>query len=84
MDFIEGLSKVRGKSIILTGVNRFSKYAHFIALSHPYSASLVSRAFFKASFVYTASPPPLLVIVIRSSPATCGVTSSRWLASSFA
>jgi len=37
MDFIESLPKVRGKSVILTVVDRFSKYAHFIALSHPYS-----------------------------------------------
>jgi len=46
MDFIESLPKVRGKSVILTVVDRFSKYAHFINLSHPYSASSVTRAFF--------------------------------------
>ena len=46
MDFIEGLPKVHGKSVILTVVDRFSKYARFIALSHPYTASSVARAFF--------------------------------------
>jgi hypothetical protein len=46
MDFIEGLPKVGGKSVILTVVNRFSKYAHFIALGHPYTAASVARAFF--------------------------------------
>ena len=46
MDFIEGLPKVAGKSVILTVVDRFFKYAHFIALGHPYTASSVARAFF--------------------------------------
>jgi transposase InsO family protein len=46
MDFVEALPKVHGKSVILTAVDRFSKYAHFIALSHPYTASSIARAFF--------------------------------------
>jgi hypothetical protein len=46
MDFIEGFPKVGGKSVILTVVDRFSKFAHFIALGHPYTAALVAKAFF--------------------------------------
>jgi hypothetical protein len=46
MDFIEALPKVHGKNVILTVVNRFSKFAHFIPLSHPYTASSVARTFF--------------------------------------
>jgi hypothetical protein len=46
MDFIEGLPKVGGKSVILTVVDRFSKFAHFIPLGHPYAAASVGKAFF--------------------------------------
>jgi hypothetical protein len=37
INFIEGFPKVSGKSVILIVVDRFSKYAHFIPLSHPYT-----------------------------------------------
>jgi hypothetical protein len=46
MDFVEGLPRVHSKSVILTMVDRFSMYGHFIALSHPYTAASVARAFF--------------------------------------
>jgi hypothetical protein len=48
LDFVEGLPKVHDKSVILMVVDRFSKYAHFIALSHPYTIISVARAFFEA------------------------------------
>jgi hypothetical protein len=35
MDFVEGFPQVGGKSVILTIIDRFSKMAHFVALSHP-------------------------------------------------
>jgi hypothetical protein len=46
MDFMEGFPCVHGKWVILTVVNRFLKYSHFIALGHPYTATSVTRAFF--------------------------------------
>lgn len=36
LDFVEALPRVRSKSVILTIVERFSKYSHFIPLAHPY------------------------------------------------
>ena len=45
MDFITGLPKSEGKSVIMVVVDRLTKYAHFCALSHPFKASRVATAF---------------------------------------
>jgi len=84
MDFIEGLPKVAGKSVILTVVDRFSKYAHFLALGHPYTATSVARAFFDG--IVRLHGFPLSIVSDRDpcSLAMCGRTFSRWRACSFA
>ncbi|XP_055960653.1 transposon Tf2-1 polyprotein [Mercurialis annua] len=46
MDFIDALPPSSGKSVLFVVVDRFSKYAHFIPMSHPYSAVSVARIFF--------------------------------------
>lgn len=47
MDFIEGLSSSNRKSVIMVVVDRLSKYAHFSALSHPYTAATVVDVFIR-------------------------------------
>lgn len=45
MDFIEGLPKSEGYSIILVVVDCFTKYAHFISLKHPFTTAFVALSF---------------------------------------
>jgi hypothetical protein len=63
MDFIQGFPKVGGKSVILTVVDRFSKFTHFNPLSHPYSANSVAKAFFDQ--------------IVRLHKIPCSITSDR-------
>jgi len=46
MDFIEGLPKSQGKSCVMVVVDKFTKYSHFLALSHPFTAAGIAKVFF--------------------------------------
>ena len=37
MNFVEGVPKSNNKDVILVIVDRFTKYAHFLTLSHPFT-----------------------------------------------
>lgn len=50
MDFITGLPKSQGKEVIYVEVDRLSKYAHFFALHHPYSAVDVAQVYLDGVF----------------------------------
>ncbi|GJY87370.1 retrotransposon-related protein [Tanacetum coccineum] len=45
MDFIEGLPSSHGKSAIFVIVDRLSKYAHFIPLSHTFRVAQLAQVF---------------------------------------
>lgn len=45
MDFIDGLPKSQGYTVILVVVDRLTKYAHFMAVKHPYTAATIAQLF---------------------------------------
>ena len=42
MDFFEGLPKSQLKAMVLVVVDKFTKFVHFVPLSHPYSVAKVA------------------------------------------
>lgn len=60
MDFIEGLPYSQGKNVIFVVVDRFSKYAHFVPLSHPYTAPTVAHVFFDNIFKLHGLPESIV------------------------
>ncbi|GKC97849.1 putative mitochondrial protein [Tanacetum coccineum] len=47
MDFVDGLPKSKGYSVIMVVVDRLSKSAHFAPLKHPYTAASVATVFLR-------------------------------------
>jgi hypothetical protein len=60
MDFVDGLPNSQGKSVIYVVVDRLSKYIHFVALKHLYSAITVAQEFFEHIFKFHGMPTSIV------------------------
>ncbi|XP_061993668.1 uncharacterized protein LOC133711581 [Rosa rugosa] len=60
LDFIDGLPVNFGKSDILVVVDRLTKYGHFVALSHPYTAKTIAEVFVREVFHLHGMPKEII------------------------
>ncbi|KAE8720380.1 CDPK-related protein kinase [Hibiscus syriacus] len=56
MDFTDGLPKSNQKNCILVMVDKFTKYTHFLPLSHPYTAMEVAHLYLDHIFKLHGQP----------------------------
>jgi hypothetical protein len=66
MDFIEGLPRSGRFNCILVVVDKFSRYAHFIPLAHPFSAADVAMDFMD-NVVKLHSMPEQIISCVQQS-----------------
>jgi hypothetical protein len=60
MDFIIGLHKSGNKSIIMVVFDSLCKYAHFCALQHPFTTSIVAQLFMDHGFKLHGMPHSII------------------------
>lgn len=72
MDFVEGLPLSEGYSVILVVVDRLTKYAHFLALKHPYTSDKLAQLFIGQLFKLHGMPHSII------SDKDTTVTSKFW------
>lgn len=60
MDFIVGLPLCHGKSVIMVVVDRLTKYAQFLSLAHPYTATIVAPLFVENVFKLHGMPSTIV------------------------
>ena len=76
MDFIEGLPKSWGKSVIFVIVDRLTKFAHFLPLSHPYTAKTVAATFI--DHIYSLYGLPHSIVSDRDTVFTSEFWKELW------
>ena len=60
MDFIEGLPKSHGHDSILVVIDKFTKYAHFLPLSHPFTVLSMAQLYFNNVYKLHGLPQAII------------------------
>ncbi|XP_052486478.1 uncharacterized protein LOC105767319 [Gossypium raimondii] len=60
MDFVEGLPKSQGKNVILVVVDRLTKYCHFLAFVHPFTALTVAQDYMRHIYKQHGAPKSII------------------------
>jgi hypothetical protein len=60
MDFIEGLSVSSSYNCILVIVDKFTKFAHFLPLKHPYTPASVAKVFLDSIYKLHGMPESIV------------------------
>ena len=58
--FVEGLPKSHLKFVVFVVVDRLTKYTHFMALSHPYTATMVANLYLHFVFKLHGMPSTIV------------------------
>lgn len=74
IDFIEALPKLNQYDTMLVVIDKFSKYGHFLGLSHPYTAASVAKMFMDN--IYKLYGMPQFIISDRDKVFTNNLSSS--------
>lgn len=61
MDFVEGLPNLHGYNCIMVVVDQFSKYSHFVALKHPFTALGVAKIFMQQIYRLHGLPSSIIL-----------------------
>ena len=56
MDFVEGLPQSQRFNCILVIIDKFTKYAHFLSLSHPFTTLEVAKLYLSQVFKLHGAP----------------------------
>ena len=67
MDFIIGLPKSKGNTLIMVVVDRLTKYAHIFSLSHPFKGNTIVISFMETIQKLHGNPKIIVSEIGRAS-----------------